>query len=167
MDRFRQWRHWGTLRSAGLVLLVFLAVRAYQTRQLPSGAAPEFSARDVNGKPVSLSDYRGQPVVLHFWATWCGVCRAVEHNIVATADNTPVLTVASLSGTAGEVSRYAQQHGLHYPIVHDPSGALAERFAVRAFPTSFVIDADGKIRHAEVGYTTELGLRFRVWLAAL
>ncbi len=167
MERLRRWRHWGTVRSVGLVLLVFFVARAYQTRQLPSGAAPELRASDIHGAPISLRDYRGQPVVLHFWATWCGVCRAVEHNVVATADAVPVLTVASLSGPAEDVSRYAQEHGLRFPIVDDPAGMLAKRFGVHAFPTSFVIDADGEIRHAEVGYTTELGLRFRMWLATL
>jgi len=167
MKRVGQWRHWESVRGLLLVLVVFIAVRAFQTRDLASGVAPQFSAYDVNGKMVALSDYRGRPVVLHFWATWCGVCRAVEHNIKAVASNTPVVTVASLSGTTHEVRSYAHDHGVSFPIVDDASGALAKRFAVSAFPTTFVIDSDGTIRHAEVGYTTELGLRVRMWFAAL
>lgn len=158
--RLRPW-----LRDLAIALVVLGAIRAYQQRSLIDGRAPELSAVDVAGAPVALADYRGAPMVLHFWATWCGVCKAEQSNIDALARKDPVLTVASQSGTTDEVTAYAKAHGVVPRVVVDERGVLAKRFGVSAFPTTFVLDGHGNIRSAEVGYTTELGLRARLWWA--
>lgn len=167
MQRIRAWKHWRLVREVAIVLAVVFAVRAYQQRDAVSGVAPAFEARALDGTPVALADYRGKPVLVHFWASWCGVCRASQSNFDAVARDWPVLSVASHSGSAAQVAAYVEQHGIEPRVVVDASSALAKRFGVSAFPTSFVLDADGKIRHVEVGYTTEAGLRARLWLASL
>ena len=60
-----------------------------------------------------------------------------------------------------------REHGIAPAVIVDEQGELARSFGVHSFPSSFVIDADGEIRHIEVGYTTEIGLRARMWLARL
>jgi thiol-disulfide isomerase/thioredoxin len=106
-------------------------------------------------------------VLVRFWATWCGVCKAEQHNFDAVARGLPVLSVASQSGSADDVAAYVRRQGIAHPVMLDPDGSLARRFGVRSFPTTFVVDAKGEIRYVEVGYTTELGLRARMWLAGL
>jgi len=165
MQRFRAWKHGRGVRDAALVLLVFVGIRAYQHRDMPHGPAPALSGIDLAGQAVSLESYRGKPMVLHFWATWCGVCRAEQHNIDAVARNEPVLTVASESGSASDVAAVVRERGITPRVIVDDGATLARRFGVHAFPSTFVIDGDGTIRHVEVGYTSELGLRARVWLA--
>lgn len=167
MQRLRAWKHWPWLRDFALIAVFFFAVRAYQQRDIPSGAAPELAGVDLDGAPASLRDYRGKPVLLYFWATWCGVCKAQRSNIDALAGDFPVLTVVSRSGDANAVRAYVREHGIEPRAILDTSGALAQRFGINAFPTTFVIDADGDIAHSEVGYTTELGLRARLWLARM
>jgi peroxiredoxin len=167
MQRLRAWRHWRWLRDLALVLVFVLGVRAYQQRDMPNGPAPALAGNDLHGEPVSLADYRGKPVLLHFWATWCGVCKAEQHNIDAVARDLPVLSVASQSGGASEIAAFVREREVAPRVVVDEESVLARRFGVHAFPATFVIDADGEIRHAEVGYTTELGLRARMWLAGL
>jgi thiol-disulfide isomerase/thioredoxin len=167
MQRLRAWRYWHWLRDAGLALLFLLALRAYQRRDAASGVAPPITGTDLRGQPFALAEYRGQPVLVYFWATWCGVCKATQSNVDALARERPVLSIASQSGSAAEVNAYVREHGIVPKVAVDPHGALAKRFGVRAFPTTFVIGRDGEIRHVEVGYTTELGLRLRMWLAAL
>ena len=144
-----------------------MAVRSYQHRNLPSGPAPLLKAVALDGREVSLQGYRGRPVLLHFWATWCAVCSTEQPNITALGQRLPVLTVASQSGDAAAVGAYARQHGITATVVPDPTGALAQRFGVAAFPTTFILDAAGNIRYAEVGYTSELGLRLRMFFAGL
>jgi peroxiredoxin len=167
MFRWRTWRYWRWVRDAGIALLLLIGIRMYQQRNMPKGAAPALSGSDLSGAPVSLADYRGKPVLLHFWATWCGVCKVEQHNIDAVARDLPVLSVASQSGDASEVAAFVREHGIAPRVIVDEESALARRFGVRAFPASFVIDGNGAIRHVEVGYTTELGLRLRMWLARL
>jgi thiol-disulfide isomerase/thioredoxin len=158
-------KYWRWLRDVALVALLFVAIRTYQQRHMPRGMAPPLAGADLNGETASLADYRGKPVLLHFWATWCGVCKAEQHNIDAVARDLPVLSVASQSGGADEIGAFVRAHGIAPRVIVDEQSVLARRFGVNAFPASFVIDGDGEIRHVEVGYTTELGLRARMWLA--
>jgi thiol-disulfide isomerase/thioredoxin len=167
MRRLRAWKYWPWLRDLVLIALVVIGIRVYQQRSLPSGAAPELAGRDLSGAAAALSDYRGKPVLLHFWATWCGVCKAEQSSLDAVSRDLPVLTVASQSGSAAEVGAFVREHGVEPRVIVDASSALARRFGVTMYPTTFVIDAAGEIRHVEVGYTTELGMRARMWFAAL
>lgn len=160
-----RWRR--RLVEIAIFLAVFLAIRAYQQRGLPSGSAPPLAGTSLpDGLEVSLERYRGSPVLVHFWATWCGVCKASQHNITAVAEDHAVLTVATQSGDSSAVRDYLAGHPMGAPVLVDPRGELSGRYGVRAFPTSFIVDADGQIRHVEVGYSSELGLRLRLWLAS-
>ena len=147
------------------MVAVYLAVQAWQTRSAPSGEAPGFEMTAIDGRSISLADYRGAPLMVHFWATWCGVCKAERHNVAAVAGDLPVLAVASRSGSVDAVAAFVAEHPYDSPVLVDSDGALAKRFGVRAYPTSFVLDADGVISDVEVGYTSELGMRFRMWVA--
>jgi thiol-disulfide isomerase/thioredoxin len=129
--------------------------------------APSLAGVDLHGEPVSLADYRGKPVLVHFWATWCGVCKAEQHNIDAVTRDLPALTIASHSQSADEVAAFMAEHGIVQRVIVDEEGELANRFGVHAYPTTFILDGRGKIRHVEIGYTTEIGLRARMWLASL
>lgn len=158
------------LRSAGwwvLALFVVLAVRAWQTRGAASGEAPRIHAESLGGDSIDLSSFRGGAVAVHFWATWCGVCAAEQGNVESLASGGRVITIASASGAPSDVAHYVREHEITAPVVVDQSGALARAYGVTAYPTTFYVDAKGKIQHVEVGYTTTLGMRARLALAGL
>ncbi len=155
----------GWLRDLALLLLVLTAIHWWQTRDVASGPAPLLAGQLLDGRPVALADYRGRPLLVHFWATWCPVCRLEQGSIAALAQDYPVLTVATGSGSGEEVAAYLAEAGLDFPVLLDESGALGQAWGVRGVPASFVIDAEGRIAHVAVGYTTGLGLRARLWLA--
>jgi thiol-disulfide isomerase/thioredoxin len=151
--------------EAALVLAVFAGVQLFQARNLPSGPAPVTSGPGLAGEVRSLEALRGRAAVVHFWATWCGVCRAEEGTVADLAKSRPMLTVASSSGEAEEVRRYLSERGLELPVLVDEDGTLARAWKVGAYPTSFFVDANGTIRATAVGYTTKIGFLARLWWA--
>ncbi|MDO5624813.1 MAG: redoxin domain-containing protein [Pseudomonadota bacterium] len=166
----RQWR--SHLGSLAIVAAVLVAAHFWQTRHVPSGPAPDFSALAVSvqdGAVMSLAQWRaahpGRPVALHFWAEWCGVCRLEQHNITRVSADWPVLTVAMRSGDVGAVRRVLTQRDLPWATVVDPQGALARSYGLGSVPALVVVRPDGRVATTSVGYTTELGMRLRLWWA--
>lgn len=148
--------------NALLLALALLAAHVYATRNVAKGVAPTIDTRALDGRSVRVPALDGRPRLVHFFATWCGVCRAQEHNLRALASTGQLVLVASDSGDTASVRAYAQAQGLHMPIVHD-DGALKRAYGVSAYPTTFFVDAQGNVDFVEVGYTSELGLRVRLF----
>jgi peroxiredoxin len=158
-------RRWRWLLELALVAGVLFALHSYQTRNVAGGAAPAFDARLLDGTRVSLDDYRGRPLLLQFWATWCPVCRLEQGSIDAVARDHQVLAVSLDDMNAAGVQAWMADQGVAYPVAIDVSGELARRYGITGVPASLVIDGNGEIRFTEVGYTSEAGLRLRLWWA--
>ena len=134
-------------------------------RGMISGPVPEFQGDLLNGETYALLADRRRPLLLHFWASWCPVCKFGQENIQAISEDHAVITIAMQSGEAEEVLAYMRQERLVFPVINDPDGLLARQFGVRAVPSSFIINEHNKIVFRETGFTTEIGLRWRLWLA--
>jgi thiol-disulfide isomerase/thioredoxin len=155
----------------GLELLVFIViimgVRAWQQRDIVTGVAPVLSGELLDGKPYVLPARPAQPVLVHFWATWCPICRAEQGSIESLAqDNPNVITVAMQSGNSIAVQKYMSEQAVSFPVINDADNQISARWGVQAVPASFIVDTEGNIRYVEIGYTTEIGLRIRLWLAS-
>ncbi len=160
------WRKWGRRGIELLVILsLFFALRGWQQRDIVSGPAPELAGTLLDGQPFSLAELRGKPVLVHFWATWCAICALEEESIDTLAKQYQVITVAMQSGSDAEVISHLRENDLTFPVLNDPKGIHANNWGVVAVPASFVVDASGRIRFTEVGFTTGIGLRIRLWLA--
>ncbi|WP_455222729.1 protein disulfide oxidoreductase [Kaarinaea lacus] len=153
-----------TLEILALVLF-FLVVKAYLQRDLVQGAAPPLRATSTDGRPVNLQNMQGTPVLLYFWGTWCPVCKLQNGSVSSISKDHPVVTVALNSGTDLEIEAFLKEKNLDFLVLGDDSGMIASEFGITGVPTSFIIDPNGNIAFTEVGYTTEWGLRFRLWLA--
>ncbi|VAW81524.1 Membrane protein, suppressor for copper-sensitivity ScsD [hydrothermal vent metagenome] len=161
--RKRRWTRY--LVEAVLLVLVVVAVRAYQTRDAVQGPAPAFEAVLLDGTPVSLATFQDRPLLLHFWATWCPVCRVEQNNIQRLSEDHAVLTVSIDDMSAEKLVEWMVKQGVSYPVIPDPSSVLSRRYGINGVPTSIIIGADNQVRFIEVGYTTEIGLRLRLWWA--
>ncbi len=160
----QKWR--GFAINLFLIVAVFAGIRAWQQRDTASGAAPALQGTTVAGQRYVLPVRPEHPVLVHFWATWCPICRTEQGSIDAIArDNADVITVAMQSGGPQEVARYLKEQGISFPVVNDPDGSISRAWGIHAVPASFVIAPDGNIQFVEVGYTTGIGLRLRLWLA--
>lgn len=153
------------LRDLLLFALLYLGVRAYQSRDALSGQAPAVVLTALDGRTFDLGGPRERPLLVYFWASWCGVCKTVDPNVAALSGEHAVVTIASLSGDAAKVGANVADRGLTFPVVPDPGAQLAHRFSVRAFPTAIVLKPNGEVSSVETGYTSELGLRARLWWA--
>jgi len=162
----KKWR--GYAINVLILIVVVTSIRLWQQRDMVSGDAPMLKGVTLTQQPYELPTHPTKPTLVHFWATWCSICRTEQGNIAAIAHDYPnTITIAMNSGLTNEVKRYLQEQGIDFPTLNDPDGSLSETWGVHAVPASFIIAPDGKIQFIEVGYTTEMGLRLRLWWAGV
>ena len=155
------------LRDIGLFLLALLLVQWWQARPLAQGEAPPLAGIGLDGRAIDLQDARGSPVLVHFWGTWCPMCKVMQGSIASIAGDHRVITVALQPEGEAEVVRYMRERGLGFPTLVDTDGSIARRWGVAGVPASFVVDAAGQVSAATMGVSTGPGLRARLWLAGL
>lgn len=123
--------------------------------------APNFTLTTLAGDKFDLSEAKGKPVVLNFWATWCGPCQRELPALQAAAERygDSVLIVGVDQGEAPEVvQRYVDQLGLTFRIPLDAEFAVSEQYNVRGLPTTFFIDPKGVIRRMWLGEMNSITL---------
>ncbi len=162
---FRLTKKWNALVQILVIVLVYVGIQAYHKRNSKSGMVPALYGTLLDGRTISPVSLTGRPYLVHFWATWCSICRLEQGSINAIAKDYSIITIATQSGSNEEVAKFASEQNLHFPILVDDSGHWAKIFGVQAYPTSYFVDSKGEIRFVEVGYTTELGLRSRLYLS--
>ena len=160
----RRWLRW--LMEFALLALILVGVRTWQQWGMTTGEAPSFERVSLSGQTLNLDDYRGKPVLIHFWADWCPMCKMEQSTISAISQDWPVITVAFQSGNEAKVQQYMNAHNIEaWPTIVDSDGALAKQYGVQGVPSAFILDAEGNIRFKEIGLTSSWGLRARLWLA--
>ena len=122
--------------------------------------SPDFSATDLQGRQVTLSEFRGQKVVVvDFWATWCAPCVMAMPKLQELHDEFKEREVEVLAVNLGEdpdlVRRFLELKKYTFRVVMDQKRVIANRFGVSAIPALVVVDADGRIGWTRVGYNPE------------
>jgi cytochrome c biogenesis protein CcmG/thiol:disulfide interchange protein DsbE len=113
-----------------------------------SGAAPAFTLVDVNGKSVSLADFKGKVVILDFWATWCPPCKREIPDFIKLQSeygSKGVQIVGIALDQPGKVEAFVKDNGMNYPVLMGTNEVAASYGGVEAIPTTFIIDKSGKI----------------------
>src|ERR1700745_3739801 len=118
-------------------------------------AAPAFKLNDREGKPFSLAEAKGKIVLLNFWATWCGPCRAEIPDLVDLqkryADKLEIIALATDEDDADEVRRFVLTSGINYRVAMISDEVRLAYGGIAALPTSFVIDTQGRVVQKHVG----------------
>ena len=164
-----RWQRWG--KEALWLLLMALVISTlldlWRSPTLPEGAmsAPITLQGGTTTDLATLS--RGKPLLVYYWASWCGVCRFTTPTVETLwQEGENVLTVALRSGSDAQLREGMAKKGLTFPTHNDESGALAARWQVGVTPT-FLIVKDGTLVSSTTGWSSGLGLTLRLWWASL
>ncbi|GAB4073812.1 redoxin domain-containing protein [Barrientosiimonas marina] len=112
--------------------------------------APDFELKTLKGDAVRLSDYQGERVIVNFWASWCAPCRDEIPDLQKLYDNKDV-EILAVNLTRSEESQekvrdFVDNYEMSFPKPMDKDGDVAEKYKVRAYPTSYMINSDGRIQ---------------------
>ncbi|MGE5375650.1 MAG: TlpA family protein disulfide reductase, partial [Bacteroidota bacterium] len=117
--------------------------------------APELSLQNISGKTQSLSDFRGNVVLVNNWATWCPPCKAEMPTLAAyfnehSAEGFTIVAIEAGDPVEG-VAQFANDYSLKFPVWLEPDGASLKAFGNGNLPNSYVIDRSGTVRYAWTG----------------
>lgn len=127
--------------------------------------APDFTLPTLDGTDIQLEDYRGQVVLLNFWGTWCEPCRrempALQASYEQLRDEGFTIIGINLADnelaqgrTEEDIREFSQQYGITYPVALDMEGEVSTAYRLFPLPTSYFVDAQGRIRYIRVGELT-------------
>jgi len=117
--------------------------------------APEFRLDDLDGKPLTLADAHGKVVLLNFWATWCGPCRAEIPDLIQLQtrykDRLQIIGLTVDDDDAGAIRKVVEETGINYPVAMTSPELRIKYGGILALPTSFLLDAEGRVMQKHEG----------------
>lgn len=117
--------------------------------------APDFKLKTLDGETVRLSDFRGERVMVNFWATWCPPCRAEMPDLEKFHQNTDIVILGvnlyDTENSIEKVEQFAEEYGLSFPILLDGQSDVANLYQIQPIPTSYMVDSNGLISNMAFG----------------
>lgn len=120
--------------------------------------APDFELANLTGQTIRLNNLRGRPVLINFWATWCGYCLqelpTIEKYYERYSSNLVVLAV-EVGDSMDDVRSVVAKYGFKFPVLRDPDSHVFNRYRLDSFPVTFILNAKGVVMVRHLGFMTE------------
>ncbi|MFV9675229.1 MAG: peroxiredoxin family protein [Anaerolineales bacterium] len=127
--------------------------------QVGGALAPDFTLVNLEGENVSLSDFKGQPVLINLWATWCGPCRiempTIQSRFEEYRDEGFIVLAVNFDEPRADVQSFRDKFELTFQTLLDPGAEVQKLYRTRSYPTSFFVDRKGVIQAQHIGVMTE------------
>ena len=125
------------------------------TKLADTPQAPEFVLRDLDGNQHRLSDYRGQVVIINFWATWCPPCReempSMQHAWESLKNDGIHMLAINVGEDEDTIFQFTANYPVDFPLLMDSDSGVINQWPVRGLPTTFVVDPKGRISYRAIG----------------
>jgi cytochrome c biogenesis protein CcmG/thiol:disulfide interchange protein DsbE len=142
-----------------LVLVLFVCANAEKASIIGdnSSPAPDFKAKDLKGREISLSKYSGKVVFLNFWATWCGPCKAEIPDFIKAYEQykdkgMEIIGISVDRISPKSVLKFVEKYKINYPVIMSTDKIQKDYEPGPYVPTTIIVDQKGKIRHRHIGY---------------
>lgn len=145
----------------GYPAISFAGLPEGATGLTPGQPAPNFRMVLDDGNSLTLADLQGNPILINFWATWCGPCRIEMPDIVRhhNADDDLIVIAVNVQEDLADITPFAEDFQMNMPIVRDVEGELRRRYDLLGMPTSIFIDRDGNVSAVWPGILTPSQIR--------
>jgi peroxiredoxin len=152
----------GLIVGAGIGIAITLGFDNHSVEEnlnlTVGSAAPDFNLNTYLGEDIRLGGFKGSPVLINFWATWCQPCRLEIPYIQSRYEryNTDLVVMAvNYDEPENIVQTFAEEFNLTFNVLLDPGGRIQSLYQIRGYPTTYFIDSDGIIRVIHIGFMTE------------